>query len=106
MKDYFVYIMTNKYDEVLYTGVTNDLARRAYEHRNKLVKGFSYKYNLTKLVYFEITNDIYCAIKREKQIKGWLRIKKIQLIESMNPKWDDLISMFNLFDKNINYEVY
>jgi putative endonuclease len=86
---YYVYIMTNK-SKTLYTGMTNDLLRRVYEHKNKLVKGFTEKYNINKLVYFEITNDAYSAIVREKQIKGWLREKKISLIESMNPEWNDL----------------
>jgi putative endonuclease len=91
---------------VLYTGVTNDIARRAYEHRNKLIKGFSSKYNLTKLVYVEHTNDVYSAIAREKQIKGFLRSKKIKLIESMNPKWEDLVDLYHMFDKNLKYDVY
>jgi putative endonuclease len=81
--------MTNK-SKTLYTGVTNDLIRRVYEHRNHLVKGFTDKYNITKLVYYEATNDVISAIEREKQIKGWLRKKKIDLIESMNPEWKDL----------------
>ncbi len=86
---YFVYIMTNN-SRTLYTGVTNDLNRRVYEHRNKLVEGFTKRYNITHLVYFEATSDIRAAIAREKQIKGWLRSKKIALIESMNPEWRDL----------------
>ena len=81
--------MTNK-SNTLYTGVTNDLIRRVYEHKHHLVKGFTDKYNITKLVYYEATNDVKSAIEREKQIKGWLRIKKINLIESMNPEWKDL----------------
>jgi putative endonuclease len=86
---YFVYIMTNK-SETLYTGVTNNLERRVYEHKHHLVKGFTNKYNIDKLVYFEETNDINAAIAREKQIKGWLRKKKIALIEAINPEWKDL----------------
>ena len=86
---YFVYIMTNK-SGTLYTGVTNNLERRIYEHKHHLVKGFTKKYKIDKLVYFEETNDIHAAISREKQIKGWLRKKKIALIESMNPGWKDL----------------
>jgi putative endonuclease len=82
--------MTNKGNRVLYTGVTNDLQRRVYEHKNKLVKGFTKKYNMIKLVFYEVCNDIKSAIIREKQIKGWLRAKKIALIESMNPEWRDL----------------
>ena len=81
--------MTNN-SKTLYTGVTNNLNRRVYEHKNKLIRGFTFKYNITKLVYFEIFNDINQAIAREKQIKGWLRSKKINLIESVNPEWNDL----------------
>ena len=89
MKQYYVYIMTNK-SKTLYTGVTSDLIKRVYLHKNHLINGFTKKYNITKLVYYEITNDVNTAIKREKQIKGWLRKKKIALIESMNPNWKDL----------------
>jgi putative endonuclease len=89
LKEYYVYI-NSSYRGTLYTGVTNDLARRAYEHRNKLVAGFASKYNITKLVYYEPTNDVISAIEREKQIKGWLRAKKVALIETMNPEWRDL----------------
>jgi putative endonuclease len=86
---YYVYLITNQ-TKTLYTGVTNDLLRRIYEHKLKSVPGFTAKYNITKLVYYETTTDIYSAIAREKQIKGWLRIKKINLIESSNPEWLDL----------------
>ena len=86
---YYVYIITNDSD-TLYIGVTNDLVRRVYEHKQKLVEGFTSKYNITQLVYYEETNDIQSAIAREKQIKGWLRKKKIALIRSVNPKWEDL----------------
>ncbi len=89
MKSYYVYIMTNK-SKTLYTGVTNDLERRVYEHKNKLVAGFTRKYNITKLVYYEETNDVQIALAREKQIKGWLRSKKVALIEGENPEWKDL----------------
>ena len=89
MKQYYVYIMTNS-SRTLYTGVTDDLVRRAYEHRNKLIEGFTQKYNITRLVYYEITSDVRGAIQREKQIKGWLRKKKIALIEAANPEWKDL----------------
>jgi len=82
--------MTNKYNTVLYTGVTNDLIRRVYEHKNKLVEGFTAKYNLTKLVYYEISKDVKEAINREKQIKGWKREKKEKLIKGFNPDWKDL----------------
>ena len=88
-KEYSVYIMTNK-SRTLYTGVTNDLMRRVYEHKNKLIKGFTSKYNIQCLVYYETTSSIDSAIAREKQIKGWLRAKKIALIESINPEWKDL----------------
>lgn len=89
MKKYYVYIMASK-SRVLYTGVTNNLERRVYEHKNKLVEGFTSKYNVTRLVHFEEANDVNVAIAREKQIKGWLRSKKISLIESVNPQWKDL----------------
>ena len=89
MKQYYVYIMTNK-SRTLYTGVTNNLQRRVYQHKNKLIDGFTKKYNITKLVYYETTNNISAAIAREKQIKGWLRRKKIALIKSVNPEWRDL----------------
>jgi len=89
MKKYYVYIMASK-SRVLYTGVTNNLERRVYEHKNKIVEGFTSKYNITRLVHYEETNDVNVAIAREKQIKGWLRSKKIALIESVNPQWKDL----------------
>jgi len=90
MKHYFVYILTNKSNKVLYIGVTNNLECRMYEHKNKLVKGFTEKYNLTKLVYYEVTSDIISAIKREKQLKNWHRDWKIKLINDFNPEWKDL----------------
>jgi len=86
---YFVYIMANV-ARTLYVGVTNDLQRRVGEHREHRVPGFTSKYRLTMLVYYESTTDVRDAISREKQIKGWLREKKIALIESMNPAWRDL----------------
>ena len=89
-KQYYVYIITNKSNRVLYTGVTNNLRKRVYEHKNKLVKGFTNKYNVGKLVFYDVYEDVESAILREKQIKGWLRRKKIALIESMNPEWRDL----------------
>ena len=89
-KQYYVYIMTNKINSVLYTGVTNDLNRRLFEHKNKLLEGFTKKYNIDKLLFYEAYDDINNAIAREKQIKGGSRAKKIQLIEEMNSKWDDL----------------
>ncbi len=89
-RQFYVYIMTNKTNSVLYTGVTNDLVRRVYEHKNKLVEGFTKKYNVDKLVFYEICEDVNSAIAREKQIKGGSRKKKIQLIEAMNSGWHDL----------------
>ncbi|MBI4287188.1 MAG: GIY-YIG nuclease family protein [Chloroflexi bacterium] len=89
MKQYYVYIMAS-YRGTLYTGVTNNVLRRVYEHRQKVTPGFTSKYNVSKLVYYEETDDILAAIAREKQIKGWLRRKKAALIESMNPYWKDL----------------
>ncbi len=90
MKQYYVYILTNKTNNVLYIGVTNDLVRRMYEHKNKLVEGFTKKYNLKKLVYFEATDDVKSAITREKQLKNWHRDWKINLINEQNPDWKDL----------------
>ena len=87
---YYIYIMTNKRNTALYTGVTNDLKRRVYEHKEKLVDGFTKKYNITKLVYYEVFEDIENAISREKQIKGGLRQKKIDLVTGMNEEWQDL----------------
>ena len=90
MNQYFVYILTNIRNTVLYVGITNNLIRRIYEHKNKIVKGFTEKYNLTKLVYYEIFEDPLNAIAREKAIKNLLRRKKEQLIKSVNPEWKDL----------------
>ncbi|MDO8619585.1 MAG: GIY-YIG nuclease family protein [Candidatus Daviesbacteria bacterium] len=92
MKQYYVYILTNFKNSVLYTGITNDLIRRVYEHKQKLVPGFTQKYNVDKLVYFEIFQDPENAIKREKAIKNLLRRKKIELIKSQNPTFLDLYS--------------
>jgi len=89
-KQYCVYIMTNAHHTVLYTGVTNDLPRRVYEHRNGLGSVFVKKYNVHKLVYYQIGDDIHSVIAREKQIKGGSRKKKIELINSLNPEWKDL----------------
>jgi len=86
----YVYILTNIGNQVLYTGVTSDLVKRVYEHRNKFVEGFTKKYNVFKLIYFEVFENITEAITREKQIKGWKRDKKIKLIEKINPQWKDL----------------
>lgn len=90
MKDYYVYIMTNKICSVLYIGVTGNLVRRVYEHKNKLIEGFTKKYSINKLVYFETTENIEDAIRREKQLKGWRRDRKNNLIEQKNPLWKDL----------------
>jgi len=88
---YYVYMLTNKFHNVLYTGVTGDLVKRVYEHREHLDKNsFTARYKTTHLVYFEVTGDIRAAIEREKQIKSWNRKRKNQLVESMNPKWEDL----------------
>ena len=87
---YYVYILTNASHKILYTGITNDLERRCYEHIHKLVKGFTQKYNVNKLIYFEIFEDIDLAISREKQIKGYSRSKKVALIDQLNKNWDEL----------------
>jgi putative endonuclease len=89
-KQYYVYILTNKNHRVLYTGVTNDLKKRVYEHKEKFVNGFTKKYNVSKLVYYEILEDPENAILREKKIKTGSRQKKIDLINGMNREWNDL----------------
>jgi putative endonuclease len=89
MREYYVYIMTNR-SRTLYVGVTGDLRRRVYQHKHKVVPGFTSRYNIDRLVCFERFLDVRMAIAREKQIKGWLRAKKIALIESQNPEWKDL----------------
>ena len=88
-RTYYVYILSSSMRR-LYVGVTNNLVRRIYEHKNKLVEGFTSQYNIDRLVYYESTNDIHAALTRERQIKGWLRKKKIELILSLNPTWRDL----------------
>lgn len=90
MKQYCVYILTNKTNKSLYIGVTNNLPRRLYEHKNKLFKGYTEKYNINKLVYYEQTENIESAINREKQLKNWHREWKENLIRKTNPKWEDL----------------
>lgn len=90
---YFVYILASV-SRVLYTGVTNDLERRMFEHKSKLVPGFTSRYNVDRLVYFEETPDVLAAIEHEKRIKGWKRCKKIELIEKKNPQWRDLSSIW------------
>ena len=97
MKKYYVYIMTSL-KGTLYTGVTSDLRNRVYQHKHKLIEGFTKKYKITRLAYFEETTDIHIAITREKEIKGWRRSKKIALIESINPTWKDLAEGW--FDEN------
>ena len=92
---YFVYILSNRDDSVLYIGVTGNLPRRLYEHRNGLIDGFTKKYNIHKLVYFEHTNDVYSAISREKQLKKWSRNKKNELIGKSHPDWNDLSENWN-----------
>ncbi len=89
MKHYYVYIMTNR-SQTLYTGVTNNLQRRIYEYKHHLVAGFTSKYQITRLVYFEETSDVNAALAREKHLKGWVRARKVALIESLNPDWRDL----------------
>ena len=89
-REYCVYMMTNAHNTVIYTGVTNDLARRVYEHKNGLGGIFTRKYNVVKLVYFEVTDDVQAALAREKQIKGGSRKKKLDLVNSVNSEWKDL----------------
>jgi len=93
-KQYYVYILTNSRHTVLYTGVTNDLQRRVWEHKSKTVSGFTKRYNVDKLVYYETGDDVNIAIAREKQIKAGSRQKKIDLINSLNPEWQDLSDNF------------
>ncbi|MCB0185227.1 MAG: GIY-YIG nuclease family protein [Caldilineaceae bacterium] len=96
-RSYYVYIMTNR-TRTLYTGVTNNLQRRVYEHKHKVNLGFTSKYNINQLVYYEETNSIHVAIVREKEIKNWLRRRKVALIESKNPTWRDLSADWDLND--------
>ena len=93
-KVYYVYLLTNWNNKVMYVGVTNDLQRRVYEHKEKMVNGFTQKYNVNKLVYYEQTSDIAAALNREKEIKKWRRNKKNILVESTNPSWRDLSEDF------------
>lgn len=90
MKQYYVYIMTN-HSKTLYIGITSNLKKRVWEHKNKLVEGFTKKYNINQLIYYEQTDNVYSAIAREKQLKKWRREKKIYLIDKMNPLWIDLL---------------
>jgi putative endonuclease len=89
---YYVYILTNWNDKMMYVGVTKDLMRRLYEHKNKLIHGFTDKYNIHKSVYFEETHDVLSALEREKEIKKWRREKKNNLVAEKNPEWKDLSS--------------
>jgi putative endonuclease len=93
-RTYYVYLLTNWNHKVMYVGMTNDLKRRIYEHKTKTVKGFTEKYNLNKLVYFEATSDVHAAIAREKEIKKWRREKKDALVVAANPEWRDLSERF------------
>jgi putative endonuclease len=93
MRDYYVYIMTNR-SKTLYIGVTNNIARRVYEHKHMLKAGFTRRYLIDRLVYYEPTSDVEGAIAREKQLKGWVRRRKVTLIESVNPTWRDLSGDF------------
>ena len=86
---YYVYILTNTNNSVVYIGVTNDLKRRVYEHKTELIDGFTKRYHIHKLIYYEEYSDPYSAIKREKQLKGWNRERKNNLIETKNPDWND-----------------
>ena len=95
-KNYYVYILTNWNNTVMYVGVTNELVRRVYEHKNKIYEGFTKKYNLNKLVYFELFFDINEAIKREKENEKWKKEKKNTLVESTNPEWRDLSLELNI----------
>ncbi len=90
MKNYYVYILTNEYNNVMYIGVTNDLKRRVYEHKTGLIDGFTKRYSVHKLVYAESCNDVYAAIAREKQLKRWRREKKNALVETVNPEWKEI----------------
>jgi putative endonuclease len=89
VKQYWVYILSSR-SRTLYVGVTSNLTQRIYQHRHQLMAGFTKRYNITRLVYFEETNSVHAALKREKELKGWLRSRKIALIESFNPAWRDL----------------
>jgi putative endonuclease len=88
-RSYYVYILTNP-SRTLYTGITRNLRRRVYQHKSKKIPGFTSKYNISRLVYFEVFHNVLNAIAREKQIKAWTRAKRLALVESKNPKWDDL----------------
>ncbi len=95
-KQYYIYILSNYSNSTIYIGVTNNLVKRLYQHQNKLIDGFTSKYNINKLVYYEIYQNIDYAINREKQLKGWSRAKKNALIETLNPTWKDLGKELNI----------
>jgi putative endonuclease len=97
MKNYFIYILTNKNNSVLYTGTTNSLMRRVWEHKAKLIDGFTKKYNVDKLIYYESYNNPKDAIKREKQIKAGSKNKKLELINNFNPGWEDLYNLEKIY---------
>ena len=97
MRSFYVYILSNA-SRILYVGVTNDLARRVQEHKAKAIPGFTAKYNVTQLVYFEETTNVIAAIEREKQIKSWRREKKVELVKGSNPTWRDLSADEGFFD--------
>lgn len=103
-RDYYVYLMVSWNNKVMYVGVTNNLERRLYEHKSKLDDGFTKKYNVRKLVYFEHTHDVLTAIEREKQIKKWRREKKDALVVSMNPEWGDLSLQWHQEDSSLRSE--
>jgi len=96
--------MTNWNNKVIYIGVTNNLERRMYEHKHKLIEGFTKKYNINKLIYYEYTTDVKSAITREKQIKGWIRKRKNELVEEMNPNWEDISDKWNNKDSSLRSE--
>ena len=100
---FYVYILSSK-SRRIYIGVTNNLERHVWEHKNKLTDGFTKKYKIDRLVYFEQTDDVISAISREKQIKGWLKSKKINLIESTNPTWEDLSESWHKADSSLRSE--
>ena len=100
-REYYVYIMTNA-SHTLYVGVTNNLERRVYEHKNKLLEGFTSRYNISWLVYYAATNDVREAIAREKEIKGWLRAKKVALVNEFNPEWKDL--SLEWYDEQVGFQ--
>ncbi len=102
--NYYVYMMTNYTHRVLYTDVTNNLERRAYEHKTKKIPGFTKQYNATKLVYYEHYSDINDAIQREKQIKGWVRKRKNELVNNMNSEWKDLTDEWQQKDSSLRSE--